>query len=289
MRHTLLVIYEDIPAKVPIYKSGSSTHCCRNTCVIEKDLQSIDSAPELGQSHSTRSILVSDEILSRSINIPPVCPGPHRQCNLFPHETPRNVRIKRNIYQKFGSSKEKPSSYERNLRRSRFVSLIPSSGIDTDYRVRIQGVRFTMAETAPIGLWNGSSVPFLKSRWVGTQHRFGVISRGSDFYLVLFIPVFGELQMRVRLNEIRLSAPQFGGIIPGHGWTQTFRFMNVQGSNLPVVTVYLIFRHVTKFLDPVSIHGGIRNLCHVFSFLVLANDLCPRLAGLSTRINGSIL
>ena len=122
------------------------------------DLQSVGWFPEFWKSQSARSILVSNQVLPRRIDVPSLRPGPHRQGNFFSHETPsrinlnissksrcrqregnwhewnlpRNVRVEGNINQKFSPRKEETSGDERNLSWTRFVPLVTLSNIDAN-------------------------------------------------------------------------------------------------------------------------------------------------------------
>ena len=85
-----------------------------DTTVMEK---SLDGVPVMWDAHLDWTVLVSDEILPRSVNVPTVRPRANRKSHLFSHEEPREVRIKRNVHQKFSPRKEKSGPNECHLRR----------------------------------------------------------------------------------------------------------------------------------------------------------------------------
>mmetsp|Transcript_13331 Transcript_13331/g.19059 ORF Transcript_13331/g.19059 Transcript_13331/m.19059 type:complete len:209 (+) Transcript_13331:446-1072(+) len=159
--------------------------------------QSTHTSPKLGQSHPTRSILMSNPILSRCIYSPSTRPCTHGQHDLFPHKTPRHIRIERDIHQKFSRRKEESSCNKWNLGRTFFFPMISHSCINPyNFRFHITRAEFTRAQSCSVGsLFQYPTILLIESGWVRTQHTLGIRFRSLELIGIQFIPIFVKFQM----------------------------------------------------------------------------------------------
>mmetsp|Transcript_10065 Transcript_10065/g.28641 ORF Transcript_10065/g.28641 Transcript_10065/m.28641 type:complete len:257 (-) Transcript_10065:7-777(-) len=216
---------------------------------------------------------MSNQIQSRCIDVPSIRPCTHRQRNLFTHEAPCQVRIKRNIHQKLGMREKESGRNVRNLRRTWRIR------IGTTIRVDADDVLFdlTVGEHARTQSCTRRpafvlAIKVLESRRVGAEHAFGIILGQFDFLDVLRIPMFRKFQVAVHLHEIVFASPQFAGVVSCDGWSQRVRFVHVDDTNLSRFAVLGVIGRMAKFFNAILVGGCIGDFGHVAPLLVLAND-----------------
>mmetsp|Transcript_11759 Transcript_11759/g.17622 ORF Transcript_11759/g.17622 Transcript_11759/m.17622 type:complete len:228 (-) Transcript_11759:1421-2104(-) len=158
-------------------------------------IQPPHTSPELGQPHPSRPILMRNQILPRCINIPSMSPSPHRQCNLLPHETPRDEGIKRNIHQKLCPREKESSSNKRNLGRPRLRSIVTPPGINPHNRIRVFHLSLTITQSRTRRFPHGIPISRTEPRRIGRKHRLGKRFGSLDFIPILLIPLHRKLKM----------------------------------------------------------------------------------------------
>mmetsp|Transcript_79011 Transcript_79011/g.118814 ORF Transcript_79011/g.118814 Transcript_79011/m.118814 type:complete len:251 (-) Transcript_79011:786-1538(-) len=224
-----------------------------------------------------------NHIRPRGVYIPPGRPRPHRQCDLLSHKTPRQIRIERNVRQKFRPSKEKPCRNVRNLRRPRFSTLVHSIRIDpNDVTFDRIGRKFAITQSMSFRPPLVFS-KFLKPRRVRRQYRFRIRLGRLDLIDVKGIPVWCKFQMRVHLHKVRLPRPQFTRVISCHCRSQRVRFVLINDADLIVFAILLKFRIGAEFFDAIRIRRRVADLGLVVTLFVLPVHLHPRPALISVQ------
>mmetsp|Transcript_27665 Transcript_27665/g.67295 ORF Transcript_27665/g.67295 Transcript_27665/m.67295 type:complete len:256 (-) Transcript_27665:765-1532(-) len=229
--------------------------------------------PKLWQTQPTRSILMGNKVLSRSIDIPSIGPCAYAECNFFPHKAPWNERVEWNIDQEFGSSKEKSSCNESNLRWARFIALASSTCIDSNYMILDVIVGKLTGAKSSSRRASGIFTKVRKPR--GVARKYGFRKRFCSFDLsdIFGIPIRCKLKVAVHLKKVCFSRPQLTSIIAGNSGSQSIRVMQVQDTDVPALTVFLIFWISAEFFNTVDVWWSITHLYLIFALRVLANDL----------------
>mmetsp|Transcript_27666 Transcript_27666/g.67302 ORF Transcript_27666/g.67302 Transcript_27666/m.67302 type:complete len:242 (-) Transcript_27666:765-1490(-) len=241
---------------------------------------------------------MGNKVLSRSIDIPSIGPCAYAECNFFPHKAPKeyimsvprtktrssiccrrvlhlpwNERVEWNIDQEFGSSKEKSSCNESNLRWARFIALASSTCIDSNYMILDVIVGKLTGAKSSSRRASGIFTKVRKPR--GVARKYGFRKRFCSFDLsdIFGIPIRCKLKVAVHLKKVCFSRPQLTSIIAGNSGSQSIRVMQVQDTDVPALTVFLIFWISAEFFNTVDVWWSITHLYLIFALRVLANDL----------------
>mmetsp|Transcript_14353 Transcript_14353/g.25942 ORF Transcript_14353/g.25942 Transcript_14353/m.25942 type:complete len:255 (-) Transcript_14353:1-765(-) len=214
-----------------------------------------------------------NQILPRRVNVPPVRPRPQRQRDLLPHEAPRQVRIERHVDQKLRTREEEPRGNIRYLRGCLLLPPTHAPRVNPKYSVLNVAVREgARAQPRPLRAAFVRRILLAEPRRVRAQYRFGVVLRQLHLLGVQSIPLLGEPQVRVRLQEVRLPPPQLTGEVPSGGGPVALRLVHVEGADLAPLAIFGVVGIGAELLDAVYVGATIGYLRYGVAILVLPLD-----------------